>query len=750
MSFTRKTFELANHQCEVKPLGKQLTETMLATLLFIYWLTPISAKLFMIDEADVTDMAKSHIQYNWGIAFYKVGAILNGISQYKHTFAVAIPNTNFEFLQVLPCNTTNLRLAHCEAINMVVNRLNNKYGMAFATMKKRLDSVLNIIGNIEVNSVDKSKINNNNNNNRKRRVKRDIDDKTPTLSPDFCKNGKSTEENVGLFGVIGRALGSAFGMPSYSDFKTIYKHICELADTIDINKDEIVKSNERLSSISSALNNRISVLQGGLVNLNARITETQQRLVQFSKGVEVNMKKLDKHVLFLEEVQEHMYYIMGTLQLFEFTAQEHLHNVNNWIAGVYRLLEGYIPFQLISTNDIETVLKHVDKTILRSYINLRLVHPNPAFYYQMKHTVFTRSNNYLFITLHVPISDVGGILGVYRIDTLHLRTAEHLSSSTKIVGLPDFFAITPNNGNKQYYMEISLPHFMSCKGEDLKICETSRSLQSTNVLTCAAALFFDKNKSILEKCDIRYEHTDLSTEVIKIDDDEYLVHSQNASKEKTWTMQCGMLESTTNKVTMYVKQIQSCNTCVIEIPCGCSLDGGEFMIPTRYSNCNITSQSDTGYDLIQKRYPVSMPTVTNLLSNDMLNKINGKTLFSSVSNNNPYATSSLSFNITRSKWNQVVARDKLYQADFQRLMKLHKNKSIIYATKSEEMLKKATDFSDLNKHILNDIKSTFSSKTLKALLNPKHVVGTLSIFWILAIITIIMSLYNCWRVHVGI
>lgn len=698
-----------------------------------------------MNEGDITDMVKSHIQYNWGIAFYKVGAILNGISQYKHTFAVALPNTKFAFLKALPCNTTNLKLAHCKAINTVIFRLNDKYGVAFAKVKTRLKSVLQIIGNVESDILDHSKIKPNNRNNNKHRSKRETSD--PTLSPDFCQGDDEFKEHTGLFASIGQALGSAFGMPSYSDFKTISKHICELADTVNLNKQEIVKSNERLSSISSALNNRISVLQGGLVNLNTRITETQQNLLKFCSSANASMERLDERIRFLENVQEHLYYIMGSLQQFEFVAQEHLYHTNNWIAGVYKLLEGYIPFQLVSTNDIESVLQHVRNTLLTSYINLRLVHPNPAFYYQMKHTVFTRSNHYLFITLHVPISDVGGLLGVYRIDNLHLRTAEHLVSSTKIVNLPDFFAITPNDGSRQYYMEISLPHFMSCKGEELKICETSRSLQSTNVLSCAAALFFDKNKSILEKCDIRYEHTDLPTEVIKIDDDEYLIHMQNASKELTWTMQCGILESTNNKVTKFVKQIKSCNTCVLKVPCGCSVDGVDFMIPTRYSNCNISSQSKTGYELIQKQYPISMPTVVNILPDDIVDKINGKTLLQSVNNNSPYATSSLSFNITRYKWEQVIARDKKFEADYLKLLKLHKKNASIYASASEEMLKKATDFSDINMQGLNDLKSMFGGKILRSLSNPKHVVGTLSIFWILSIITITMSLYNCWRVH---
>jgi hypothetical protein len=697
----------------------------------------------MIHEGDVTDMATSHIQYNWGVAFYKVGAILNGISQYKHTFAIAIPNTDFEYLELLPCNTTNLKLAHCDAINTVINRVNNKYAMTFLSIKERVKNVLSIIGNIEIKNSDRSKINTNN-----RRSKRHtINEDTPTLSPEFCKNGVVKENNAGLFGVIGQALGSAFGLPSYGDFRTIYKHICELADSVDINKEEIIKSNERLSSISSTLNNRISVLQGGLVNLNKRITDTQKQLIIFCNSTEVVLDMLDTRINFLEHVQENMYFLMGSLQHFEFVAQQHLHHTNNWIEGVYKLLEGYIPYQLVSANDIENVLKHVHKTILNKYINLRLVHPNPAFYYQMKDIVFTRSDNYLFITLHVPISDVGGLLGVYRIDNLHLRTAEHLPSSTRIVGLPDFFAITPNNGNKRYYMEISLPHFMSCRGDDLKICETSRSLQSTNVLTCAAALFFDQNKSILEKCDIRYESTDLPTEVIKIDEHEYLIHAENISQSTSWTMQCGILESSTNKVSQDIKQIPSCNTCVLKVPCGCSIDGGEFMIPTRYTNCNISGESDTNYELLDQKYPISMPTVTNLLPADFVKKVNGKSLLSSLKKNNTYFTPSLSFNITQYQWDQVIAKDKIYEADFKKLMELHKNKSIIYASKSEEMLKKATDFHDLNMQGLTDLKNIFSSKTLSALLNPKHIFGTLSIFWGVSIITLIMSIYNCWRIH---
>lgn len=722
----------------------------------------------MVDETDIANMAKSHLRYNWGVGFYKVSAILNGISQYKHTFAVAIPNLEYTALEKLPCNTEELKLAHCLSINTLIVELNNKYRAAFNKAQQKMRSVLQIIDNVESTGVKESSLINNrarrdspnihlwgnsnfttittrpsSNITIKARKKRDT---TPHLSPTFCKNGTvKGEHNSGFFGSIGRALGSIFGTPSWSDMKTIYKHVCELADTVDINREEIVKSNERLSSISSALNNRVSVLQGGLKILNDRIGETQTNLIAVAKEIQSELNEFNKRMKFMEEVQEQMYYMLGSLQTFEYTAQEHLRHANNWIMGVYRLLEGYIPPELISANDIESVLEHVRTEVLTTYLNLNIVHGNPAFYYQMKHTTFTKSDNYLFITLNVPLSDVGGLLGVYRIDNLHLRTAEHLSSSTKIVGLPDFFAITPNDGNKQYYMEISLQHFMSCKGEDLKICATSRSLQSTNVLTCAAAIFFDKKIDILQKCDIRYEEIDLPTEVIKIAEGQYLVHTQNASEDITWTMQCAFMMPNTNKILKQVKQTPSCNTCIVKVPCGCSIDGGDFLIPSRYSGCDVTPQ--TGYTVVKKVYPISMPTVAHLLPAKFVDQIDGTSLLQSLQHDNPFATLSLQFNVTKYKWDQVVARDEKFKIDYQKLLKLHKKKSAIYASKSEEMLKKATDFTDLNTQSLKNLEDTFGGQTMRALLNPKHVIGTLSIFWTLAIITIIMSLYNCWRVH---
>lgn len=686
-----------------------------------------------ITAEDISSMESSCVRTNWGVVFNKVGAMLNGITRYRHTFALSIPAMDYRAVQSMTCNSSLLKEAHCESVNYLIEQLNSMYSAEFALMKKNIAIVLAAIGNVE--SGDESSTS--------ARKKRSVsfDDSAPHLSPSFCQDGGQTGGGGGILATLGKVGSDIFGTPTYDDIKIVDKHICELADTVDLNRREIIASNERLSSISAALNNRISALQHGLENMNKRITDTQNRLIYVTKTIVGDLNELNHRMNFIENTQEATYFLLGNLVRFEDTATRHLRFASNWLYGINRLLEGYIPQELVTVNDVQAVLDHVYTHVLPNYPQLNIVHPNPSFYYQIRSTTFTRSNNYVFITLTVPLKSVGGMLGVYRVDRTHISTAEHHQSATRIANLPDFFAVTPDLA---YYTEMSVAHYSSCRGEGIKVCRTERALQAANRLTCAAAIFYDKKADVVEHCDIQYEPYDLPSEVIRLRDEEYLVHSENAGSNNTWTMHCPHAAREPGHVEVrQLKQIPSCNTCIIRVPCGCSLDGGSFYVPVQLTGCNVIERP--GFPEVTKVYPMSLPVLTALYSADDIANIAGDSTHGDTSPANSLALTELQLNITTPEWEEVVKKDEKYRVDFKKLMKVHKKASAVYADRAEYYLKKATDFSDLNLAHIKDLEDQFGGELYQAFLNPSSVVGGISIFWIVSLLCLGMSIYNCWR-----
>ena len=695
---------------------------------------------------DVSSMASAHVRTNWGVVFNKVGTVLNGITKYRHTFGITIPVLDYLPLETMRCNSASLKLAHCETINDLIAQVNGKYQGDFDLMKKNVGNILAVIGNVEAADVKGRKLNPG-----KRRKRRSAGQQlqqeepvgTPHLSPNYCKDEavEGGNNGGGFLATLGKIGSDIFGLPTYDDIKIVDRHICELADSVDLNRREILKSNERLSSISATLNNRISALQHGLVNMNARITETQENLMEVAKTVVNDLNELKKRMNYIEVTQEAMYLFMANLERFKNAALQHLRYAETWLFGVNRLLEGYVPQELVSVDDIQSVLDHVNTDVLPRYPGLRMVHTNPSFYYQVRSTAFTRSNHYVFITLTVPLKSDGGVLGVYRIDRTHIPTAEHHTSSTRIANLPDFIAVTPDLA---YYTEMSVAHYTSCRGEGIKVCPTERALQDSNRLTCAASIFFDKKADIVDKCDIRYEPGDVASEAIRLGDAEYLVHSEKASRESTWTLHCPYARPEEGQSDIEpMKSIPSCNTCIVRVPCGCSLDGGTFLIPLQLTGCAIAEHP--GFPEVTKVYPVNLPVLTSIYSVGDIANVNGSTTHGDVSDGNPLALSKLMINYTKSNWEEVVAKDEKYKTDFKRLMAQQKKGMVTYGDRAEYYLRKATDFKDLNMAHIKDLEAQFGGELYKEFLNPRAMVGGISVFWMVAISTLAMTLYNCCK-----
>jgi hypothetical protein len=676
-----------------------------------------AAAVSVLADNDVASMAPQFVRTNWGVVFNKVGTVLNGISKYRHTFAISIPSTDYTPLREINCDTDALKLAHCEAVNVLVRNVNDGFSADFRAAAENMKDVLSVIPDRTSSE---------------RRRKR----RSPHLSSSFCRDGtiENEQSGGGFFSALGKMASDLFGTPNFDDIKIVDKHICELADTVDLNTRQIVATEDRLSSLSGTLDNEISSLQSGLSNMNDRITETQAKLINVTRSVVGDLRDLQTRVEFQENAQEAMYLFMGNLERFQHAALRHLTYVSSWMYGVDKLLEGYVPQELVSVHDVRTVLEHVQTTVLSHHSQLTLAHPNPSFYYRVRSTAFTKAKNTLFVMLTVPLRSTGGMLGVYRVDRTPVRTSEDLTSGTRVVNLPDFFALTPD---LRYYTELSTAHFMSCRGDHVRICETERALQASNRLTCAAAIFFDKSKAIQSRCDIRFEANASIPEAVRLRDSQYLIHSGSGSGG-SWTMHCPYASDREK-----LRSVAACGTCIINVPCGCSLDGDTFRIPLRLTGCDSIAD-ELGFPKVTKIYPYNLPVLRHVYSDEDFSAT-GLTS-GSARTMRPIKLSQFIGNLTDDGWAEVVAKDEKYRIDLKKFLEQSKKNTKVYADKAEYYLKKATDFHDLMEEPIKNVKQLLDGQDLVRLLkNPHTLAGGMTTLWVLVIVSLVLAIYNFCR-----
>ena len=719
--------------------------------------------------ADVAGMKRSVQRINWGIIFNKVGTVLNGITKYRHTFAVTIPRMEYTPLRDMICDTQELVDFHCASVNKLVGQVNEEYSQIYDGVTLEINTLLDIIENIDdihlppssANRVRRSSLDEitakfsspdnserglpkvhalrypmrSNTNRNEHRYKRSSPDQVaPHLSPSFCKDGTQTSGGGGLLHSIGTAVSDLIGLPTDEDIKIVDKHICELADVADLNRREMVISQERLSSISAAINNRATALQNGIIHINDRISDTQEQLINVSREIYDSQYQLQNRISKMFAAQNAMYLFVWHLSSFRETLDTNLRYAENWTSGIRRLLSGYIPEELITIDDVRFVIDHVRTVVLRDHPHLMLVHPNPAFYFRVRSTVYSRSDNYTFITLEVPLQSAGGLLGVYRVDRTYIATAQHHNSSTRIMNLPDYFAITPD---LKYYTALSTAHYSSCRGDEIRVCQTERSLQKSAHMTCAAALFFDRSPAIMSKCEIQYEHRSMPSEAILLEDHNYLIHTEHAGPEITWTLHCPYAR----KIAMtdqFIRQVPSCNSCIIRVPCECSLDGNDFYISLQLTDCPVSDRPS--FPEITKLYTINLPLLTAMYDPNELLAYSGDSTFS-----RPLGIERINITIDDADWPEVVSSRDRYNLDFLRLMAQHNKSTTVYSDKAKYFLHKAMDFNDLNMAHINDLEKQFGGNLWREFLSPMSTIGGMSTTVILSVSALIMSIYNCWQ-----
>ncbi|AVQ67842.1 ORF68 [Ostreid herpesvirus 1] len=668
----------------------------------------------------VHTMPEAVSRLNWGVMFNRGPTIMNGITKYRHTFEVKVPQLVYTPIVHMKCDTDYLKVLHCEAINDLIDSINGQVEPLITELKTRIATWMNPIPNVDTLTLPETQ-------GRRGRRRREA-----TLGPDYCK--KINDPNYegggggGFLSSVGNFFSSLMGSPTWDDIKIIDKHICQLADVVDLNKEKIVQLGTEFATFSKAANNRMDALEDGMKNINTRVTETNLLLEKLSTEVTGALTQLENEIKMSMAGTNLLFRVQKQLYKFQEQINTMSATVEDFGNGINVLLSGRLAPQLVSVDSVKYVIDIISEKLTQQGGETRLVDQNPALYYLLNNVVFTKSEklNSLYIMASFPIYSIGGLMATYRLDKTYISIKEDVVSSTQIADLPDFLAVTPDG---LYYSEFSTSEISSCTGDVIKSCKNERALQSFTQMTCAAALYKDDSTKILELCDIRYDQITVPSTAIKITDDTYMIHSSKVGTGHQWTISCPLIPN-------YVSTtMDACNACVVQVSCGCELIApGEFYIPLQLTGCSKVLSSYIPH--IEPKFPVNLPVLYAYFDDSVLNEINGDKLL-----NYKWKLDIPSIAPLEEEWSQSVERSQKYSSSLKKLLEETKANRKVYASKATAMLKKATDFTDLKLSKIKTLSDTFKDLSWLTKFGTGGGIAGVTIGLLLPLLAIVFSCY---------
>ena len=632
------------------------------------------------------------VRSNYGVIFNHVGQIINGESFYRYTYAIDLSSYEDVYTQLskMPCETQQQKSLNCEVFNAEIQSLNKLTTSQLTELATNLELALSLV---------------------------------PTASGFHT----SSRRKRNVLSGIGDFMSDLFGLPTKSDFSVLQNHMREIGQLVTKDKNQLITSNEALSAFqlntANAMNKALEA-----------VTENRQKMVTLVSEFNVN----EAHH---EQVEAELNKDVRTLNLYVGMLLKWNTHVDSYRAGlaytelqlqyftdaIRKLTTGYLPEYLVPVDQIKAIFDHITNHLNTAYAGeFELAHDNPAFMYMMRNLVYTRTSRRLTIMLKIPIQNVGGILNVYRLDRFPVYIGDS-DKSTLMLDLPEYFATTHDD---QYYTEFDTAYYTSCRGTGLKTCQTERGLQrkDADIVSCAANLYKDDGKNIMKTCNIGYERTKrVLPNAVMLQNGTLVIHS---AQNDVWTLNCPNADSVE-------RSIKSCNFCLLDIPCRCSLSTKGFYVPHRLSNCVIPT--DPRYPSVTYRNPVHLPTLQSTFSENAVGLINGE----EVRINSDWGIDYPNISIIETDRSDVVASEKMWDSDFNKTMQNYNNKIKMYATAADKTIHTFMNWHDLTMSHVTDIKHKLGH--WKSFLNGDNILGTVSVSFILNVVAICLGFFVIWK-----
>lgn len=444
---------------------------------------------------------------------------------------------------------------------------------------------------------------------------------------------------------IGSLAKGLFGTATMDDVNLLARHINSLNRKTQLIAKVLHQHGDHLSSFMSLVDNKTNNLMNGIQ--------------EYSKEISVLAHSINMSLVTL---QQSMFSISKIL--INLTNQGNIlrSKLDQFQTAVHSLVEGRISPLLLPKHTLTQALHKVQRILTDSYPGFYLTQFHPSFYYTNSNFMFIRNHSILYLTLRFPVSSHTDPLRLYKVLSLPVLVNNTFKHATKLLDLPDFFAVTHQH---DYYLPLSAKQLTNCKHDSAITCNFNLALIPSHVQQCTIALFKNDMKQVKRLCNFRFLENHLTHDIIELSSTSVLVYQ--------------------NKQTL----LPGCRFCVINLPCKCSLATKSLYLAPRLVQCYNNTKE------VSILHPVNLALLQEFFSDGKLKSIPANKLFSSqVQLSIPH------FTFYKHNINNILAADQQMHLSLKKMTAAARNDSKIFKTLTELLLdgliSLQSDWPDLN------------------------------------------------------
>ena len=448
-----------------------------------------------------------------------------------------------------------------------------------------------------------------------------------------------------LLPFIGDLSQSLFGTATEKEMNQVRNHVELLEKRSDRMNEAFSNFSDHLSSFIQVSNSRYENLEVGIMDNHQALGTLANRQAALSASLKDDMKLSS---LLTQEV----YLAMSLKQ-----------GLQNFVEGIYSLLNHKLSPHLISFSDVQETIKSINSKLTSKHARLTARDLSAKDFYDLDNFVWTFRNNSVFISVKFPLVTAFSVVDIFKTYSFPVPINATASHCTQIVNLPPYIAFSRDH---LYY---AFPEAGMWKNNILNVQERSLPLHPVSKPNCITALFFKNKQHIKDLCDFRIRLNAVSPNIIHLNHGQYLI-----SNISQLFLTCPNGHS----------RVPGCTFCVFSVPCLCDISADGMYFPPRLNHCKDDITTAT------MSHTVNLALFMHLYKEERVAHIDADTTFSDI----PRTSDMPNIHLFSHNFSKLIADDKISDLSLKRVADAVKNDKHVFQTLSDPILDSLNNYGD--------------------------------------------------------
>ena len=450
--------------------------------------------------------------------------------------------------------------------------------------------------------------------------------------------GSGNRNSRSILPFVGDLSKSLFGTATFEDVQILANHVNALNKLTTKVVKTVQQHENDMSSYIKTVDDRINNIVKGIKENELAITHIQSQLFESFDNLERSFSTMS--LLLSKQIEKSR------------KLETRFHEL---IQGVYELVEGKLSPHLVTPQTMAKSISDIQDILKDKYQDFHLIYTDPKDIYKKAHTIFTRNNTKIYISVKFPISSFSEPLTMFNILSFPVPLNETSNHATHLVDLAEILAVTTD---LTYYTTFKKQDLTKCTKTKMITCKFNKILRPFTHKSCEIALFKNDKTSIKSLCNFRVSLNHVTTQITEVSNTAILVY-----KTKFIEFDCEN-----------GKRIEhGCDFCVIDVPCKCSISTSDMFLPPRLSSCHINTTS--------KVHPVNLALLQQFFNDTSLENVNGNSLFDS-----PLKVKTPVFKMYNHSMSTIIADDRKAHLSLQKMAKAATDNAQIFQSLTDPLL----------------------------------------------------------------